>query len=611
MDTSYMAVWCDNLCWLWCHLIVLLLPCLMTFIVATGFGPTWDTVAQYVPKKRQYLSDWLKVNVHALWWLLCNLLNMAQLNMIAWGRTQVKTRQCTGCIFFKRRPPRLNYRLLCLYTLALQAEHENDAVPATKEAARFDTDSFAVTVDRGATATMSSFKQDPLQPVQATVHSFISASLKQVCKGTICWNIPDDDGNAHRVLIPDSYYVPQGRTRLLSPQHWAQVQKDYHPDPDGTWCGTCYNHMVLHWDQHAYKLTLPFHHYHGNTVTMHCNTGHSHYHAFCTEIGEGGTTEPPIFAQDAHLIPPDDQDDSEDKHENVVMGANPSTETSDKDQESRDHLGTAPRPVEFSLDGPNKPSHTIDEDEDKPPQDPTAKLPWWHHKAGHAPFKHLREMAKQGHLPKRLATCRMPMCTSCAHGKATKRPWQGKTSKQGTPQVPITAPGQCVSVDQLISHTPGVIAQLCRTPAHKRYQAATAFVDHYSRLSYVHLQQSTSAEETLQAKLAFERCAAQHGVVIKHYHVDNGIFADSKFTQAVEEAGQTLSFCGVNAHHANGVAERRIRELQDRARTVLIHANRRWPAAINAHLWPCALREANDRWNSMCNAHLGDTPISR
>jgi hypothetical protein len=52
----------------------------------------------------------------------------------------------------------------------------------------------------------------------------------------------------------------------------------------------------------------------------------------------------------------------------------------------------------------------------------------------------------------------------------------------------------------------------------------------------------------------------------------------------VTEQGQTISFCGVNAHFQSGVAERRIRELQDGARTSRIHAKHRWPLAIDAQL---------------------------
>ena len=59
-----------------------------------------------------------------------------------------------------------------------------------------------------------------------------------------------------------------------------------------------------------------------------------------------------------------------------------------------------------------------------------------------------------------------------------------------------------------------------------------------------------------------------------------------------------MTFAGVNAHHQNGLAERRIRELQDSVRTQLIHANRRWNNCITANLWPYALRRANECFNS-------------
>jgi hypothetical protein len=62
----------------------------------------------------------------------------------------------------------------------------------------------------------------------------------------------------------------------------------------------------------------------------------------------------------------------------------------------------------------------------------------------------------------------------------------------------------------------------------------------------------------------------------------------------VQRKAQRLSFCGVEAHHQNGRAEKRIRDVQDEARTMLIHANRHWPEAIDARLWPYALRATNE-----------------
>jgi hypothetical protein len=53
----------------------------------------------------------------------------------------------------------------------------------------------------------------------------------------------------------------------------------------------------------------------------------------------------------------------------------------------------------------------------------------------------------------------------------------------------------------------------------------------------------------------------------------------------------------VGAHHQNGIAEKRIGDLQRRATTLLLHAQRRWPDAINSHLWMYAIRAANDSRN--------------
>ena len=157
------------------------------------------------------------------------------------------------------------------------------------------------------------------------------------------------------------------------------------------------------------------------------------------------------------------------------------------------------------------------------------------------------------------------------------------------PKLQIKGPGDCISVNQLESTTPGLIAQLKGIPTRARYNSAAIFVDHSSGLSYVHLQKALTSNETVEAKKAFEVFMATHGVTIKHYHADNGRFQDKLFHQAIREEKQTLPFCGVNAHFQNGVAEKRIRDLQDNARTMLLHAQRMWEDAITINLWPYAL----------------------
>jgi hypothetical protein len=69
----------------------------------------------------------------------------------------------------------------------------------------------------------------------------------------------------------------------------------------------------------------------------------------------------------------------------------------------------------------------------------------------------------------------------------TKVPWKGRETSSNHQMFVATKAGQCVSVDQLISTQVGFIAQLKETLTKKRYTAATVFVDHYSKLKYIHL----------------------------------------------------------------------------------------------------------------------------
>jgi hypothetical protein len=204
-------------------------------------------------------------------------------------------------------------------------------------------------------------------------------------------------------------------------------------------------------------------------------------------------------------------------------------------------------------------------------------------------------MAARGDLPSRLLTCKTPRCAACMYGKATRRPWRTNAPVNSISTPPATSPGAVVAIDQMVSSTPGLIAQMKGFPTRKRHTITTVFVDHFSRLSFTHLQKSNTAAETIQAKQAFQRFSKTHDVRIRHYDADNGIFAESDFVNVVHRVGQTISYCAVNTHHMNGRAESKIRDLQDLSRTMIFHARQRWPTAVSANLWPYAMRMANEQ----------------
>ena len=110
-----------------------------------------------------------------------------------------------------------------------------------------------------------------------------------------------------------------------------------------------------------------------------------------------------------------------------------------------------------------------------------------------------------------------------------KLPLHGKDSKSSHKVFVATKPGECISVDHMISMQVGFFAQFKGKLTSKWYHAMSIFVDHFSRLRFVHLMQDLLSDETIKAKEAFEQFAAEHGIAIKHYHCNNGCFADNSF----------------------------------------------------------------------------------
>ena len=111
--------------------------------------------------------------------------------------------------------------------------------------------------------------------------------------------------------------------------------------------------------------------------------------------------------------------------------------------------------------------------------------------------------------------------------------------------------------------------------------------------------QSATGAATVEAKQAFEHACHVRGVTPRHYHVDNGRFAEPAFTEDCQSKLQKLTFCGVGAHHQNGVAENAIKQLTFIVRTLLLHTQRHWPEYIFTMLWSFALLAAADRLNNL------------
>ena len=409
-----------------------------------------------------------------------------------------------------------------------------------------------------------------------TIKGFTGAQTNNPKTGTLRWQWLDDKGRMHTFEIPNSYYVPECEQRLLSPQHWAQTRSA--ADWATTRCITLALNVYLRWTKgdESYELTLPLNKRGSNMGTLYSHPSYNKYDLFCQAANIKITDDKDPIAVLAHLI-----SDDEDKEEN---GIKPQIGPLPLSIPKRNHLSRAtplpppPEDNEFELQGANPcelhlgtepkgvttsklPAVIEDDDtsvvvdeEDRQESTPEVELLMAHHRFQHISFSKLQEMACQGILPRQLAQCKIPTGSACLYGKALKRAWQSKQERQRQWNQALK-PGDVISVDQMVSPVPGLIAQMVGFLTKQCYKYATVFIDQASRMGFVYLQKTCSAEETIEAKRAFEKYAANRGVTIQAYHVDNGIFKAKKWMEECHQQKQNLTFAGINAHHQNSIAK--------------------------------------------------------
>ena len=479
--------------------------------------------------------------------------------------------------------------------------HDNDI-----SLGMFDSDAQALMLDDGASACITNDKNDFTEPPRRVDRKVkgIKGHAKATHRGTIKWHLEDDNGLVHVMVINGAYLIPEACTRILSPQHLAKQAEDHYPKEEGTGALTTSKKIVLFWSQRRYSKTVPLDPKSNVGITTTASGARS-FRAFHSTITAPETRQTNIFT--TNVIPDDEDDDSfqpKDPIETVMPDEGTPEPVSNETQK-------AMTPDQHTTLIDMEPvTQVIPEDQEPTSLNPQDELLRWHYRLGHLPFDRIKQLAHKGQLPKRLLSSTKPLCSAYQYGKLTKRPWRVKGDDKA-PSKTSTRPGQIVSVDQLESNTPGLIAQLKGKLTQQRCKYATVFVDQYSGYTFVYLQNRLTSEETVMAKHAFESSASQRGVKILHYHADNGRFADNSFIADCKAQRQGLSFCGVNAHFQNGVAERRIRDLQEQARTSLLYAMNKWKRMVITCLWPYAMRHTNDIANATPRKGEELSPLER
>ena len=119
--------------------------------------------------------------------------------------------------------------LLCHAALiAMSTAASTTAGNSYTTCAPFDTDSRPAGIDNRCSGCISHDRNNfpgELRQCNRAIKVFGGERMFRVWIGTIQrhW---DDDGVTHRMLIPNLFYIPDGKVRLLSPQHWAQQRRN-------------------------------------------------------------------------------------------------------------------------------------------------------------------------------------------------------------------------------------------------------------------------------------------------------------------------------------------------------------------------------------------------
>jgi hypothetical protein len=559
---------------------------------------------------------------------------------------------------FPERRGYLNRRHCALLALIFSSNASQlEAFTATAGArkglisAKFDTDSFTLGLDsecsRGIGFDESQFKD--LRPWNGPpVKGIGTAAITGI--GTMCFSLECDEGITHLIEVTDCVLVPSLSKALLAPQ-WLASNCAWTSTERTVMTIGVHDAKLLFGPDAQYKVTVPLDPI-KNVPDLKVNHGITQYESFSAHVETESNTQrheqycmpcdsttqetydgkesvqahPTLIEQDEDEIVEENMWDMQEAIKPVDFDENAQTEITDEaldttavvsDDEDDDIEDVTPLPRKTkSPSTESKESEASSEPiiiEDDPNDEvhaatPEGELLRYHYRLGHMSFAKLQEMAKRGDIPKRLAKVKPPMCAACMFGKMCRRAWRTRAKNRRilTP----TKPGQVVHVDQMESSTVGFIAQLKGRATKRRYKVATVFTDGATGYSYVHMQETSSSADTMKAKLAFEAHSHKLGVAISHYHCDNGRFADNAWKNHVQSTGQTLSYCGVNAHFQNGRSEKKIRDLREGARTVLLFAADKWKGTVTTALWPYAIRHQNDVMINTVGPD-GTTPLMR
>jgi hypothetical protein len=128
----------------------------------------------------------------------------------------------------------------------------------------FHSNSFPVQINVGASQSISNDKShfESIEPLDTNDPAGILGLTGEESpikgKGTIRWKNEDDNGMVHTIKLKNALYVLEFKTCLLCTQHWSQSMNNHFLTRNRTWQASYSDHIILYWDQHQFKRTVPW-----------------------------------------------------------------------------------------------------------------------------------------------------------------------------------------------------------------------------------------------------------------------------------------------------------------------------------------------------------------
>jgi hypothetical protein len=446
--------------------------------------------------------------------------------------------------------PTENKRKLLLLS-AFEATYHGNLTPISP-------DMVPLVIDTGASISITPYKTDftnEIKPTQSVQIKGIASGLNVMGYGPVQYSFYNDSGLLQTLHIKHCLYVPHCTTRLLCPRQLSSYTKI---PSDGFFAGGTHGTLTYEGKtttiQYDALSALPI---------LYTASGIKSFQHFCAQ--HGMLTNSP----------------------DKVLPSNSSTAA----LSHQDQYNKTPPPL-------------FEHQNLSPRQRQKLQL---HERCAHAHWEPINSWIRAGSLPcdPSLASEPDPVCATCQFGKAHKR---SHKSNAGHIAQHHTSPGEGVSSDGLEAGAPGKVMTTGGTPTLKKYRYCSFWVDHYSQFMYVTMHESKRAEELVKSKLEFKDFASRYDIKIKSIRADNGVYTAKLFQESCQKKQQSLTFCAVGAHWQNGIAERFIGSITQRARTILLHAMARWPTVITEDMWTFAIRHAVNFHNSSIRRDKNKSP---